>query len=268
MHAVIPFLLRHGYWLLVANVFAEQVGLPIPAFPVLLAMGALAGIGEFSMWVAFVLAISAALASDVIWYRLGRKRGHSILNLLCRVSLEPASCVNNTKTLFARLGARALLVSKFVPGLGAAAAPMSGLTHMPPAKFLAADVTGAALWVGTYLALGYLFRNQLELVGEKAGQMGSWLLLIIALLFSAYIGWKYYQRRRFIRGLRVGRVTPEELMRMMQAGEEVALVDLRHELEVEHDRVKLPGAIWITLQQLEERHGEIPRDRDIVLYCS
>jgi len=99
-----------------------------------------------------------------------------------------------------------LLVSKFVPGLGAAAAPMSGLTRMPPAKFLAADVTGAALWSGTYLALGYIFRNQLELVGEKAQQMGSWLLLVIVLLLSAYIGWKYYQRRRFILSLRAERV--------------------------------------------------------------
>jgi len=268
MHAVIPFLLRHGYWVLVANVFAEQVGLPIPAFPVLLAMGALAGIGEFSIWAAFGLAISAALASDVIWYRLGRTRGHSILNLLCRVSLEPASCVSNTKTLFGRLGARALLVSKFVPGLGAAAAPMAGLTRMRPLKFFAADVTGAALWSGAYLTLGYIFRNQLELVGEKAQQMGSWLLLIIALLLAAYIGWKYYQRRSFILGLRVARVTPQELMRMMDAGEEVALVDLRHQMEVEHDSVKLPGAIWITLEELEQRHEEIPRDRDIVLYCS
>src|SRR5260370_20401796 len=139
---------------------------------------------------------------------------------------------------------------------------------MPRAKFLAADASGAALWVGTYLALGYLFRNQLELVGEKAGQMGSWLLLIIALLFSGYIGWKYYQRRRFIRGLRVGRVTPQELMRMLEAGEDVALGDLRHQIEVEHDSVKLPGAILITLEELEQRHREIPRDRDIVLYCS
>src|SRR5260370_39821863 len=98
---------------------------------------------------------------------------------------------------------------------------------MPRAKFLAADASGAALWVGTYLALGYLFRNQLELVGEKAGQMGSWLLLIIALLFSAYIGWKYYQRRRFIRGLRVGRVTPEEVLRTLEAGECVAQWQLR-----------------------------------------
>src|SRR4029077_20239572 len=112
------------------NVFAEQVGLPIPAFPVLLAMGALAGLGNFSIWLALLLAVCAALSSDLIWYRLGRTRGHSILNLLCRVSLEPDSCVSNTKTLFGKLGARALLIAKFVPGLGATTAPLSGLTRM------------------------------------------------------------------------------------------------------------------------------------------
>jgi membrane protein DedA with SNARE-associated domain len=268
MHAVLPFLLRHGYWVLALNVFAEQLGLPVPAFPVLLAVGALAGLGDFSFWTSLLLAVTAALASDLIWYRLGRTRGHSILNLLCRVSLEPDSCVSNTKTLFGKLGARALLIAKFVPGLGATTAPLSGLTRMPLRKFLPADAAGAALWSATYLTAGYAFRNQLERAGEQAERMGSWLLLILAGGLAAYIAWKYYQRRRFIRGLRVARIAPEELMRMITAGEEVAVVDLRHSLEVEQDNVKLPGAIWITLPDLEARHEEIPRDRDIVLYCS
>ena len=92
MHGIIPFLLRHGYWVLFANVLAEQAGLPIPAIPVMLAMGALAGLGNFSFATALALAICAALTSDLIWFRLGRVRGHSILNLLCRISLEPDSC--------------------------------------------------------------------------------------------------------------------------------------------------------------------------------
>lgn len=268
MHAVIPFLLRHGYWVLVVNVFAEQVGLPIPAFPVLLAVGALAGLGYFSFWISLLLAVSAALASDLIWYRLGRTRGHSILNLLCRVSLEPDSCVSNTKSLFGKLGARALLIAKFVPGLGATTAPLSGLTRMPLYKFVLADAAGATLWSATYLAVGYMFRNQLERAGEQAERMGSWLLAILAGGLATYIGWKYYQRRRFIRDLRVARITPEELMEMITSGMDVAVVDLRHSLDVEHDNVKLPGAIWITMQELESRHEEIPRDRDVVLYCS
>src|SRR5579871_4264838 len=182
MHGIIPFLLRHGYWVLFVNVFTEQAGLPIPAVPVLLAMGALAGLGNFSFAAALGLALCAALLSDLIWFRLGRVRGHSILNLLCRMSLEPDSCVSNTKTLFARLGARALLVAKFVPGLGATAAPLAGLTRMNPWKFFSADTAGAILWSGTYLVTGYLFRNQLELAAEQAGRLGSFLLLLIAII--------------------------------------------------------------------------------------
>jgi membrane protein DedA with SNARE-associated domain len=268
MHGVIPFLVRHGYWVLALNVFAEQIGLPIPSFPVLLGMGALAGLGNFSIWISLALAVGAALASDVIWYRLGRVRGHSILNLLCRVSLEPDSCVSNTKTLFGKLGARALLIAKFVPGLGATAAPLAGLTRMSWWKFLAADATGSMLWGAVYLAIGYLFRDQLERVAEELGNMGSWLLLILGTLLAAYIAWKYIQRQRFIRGLRVARITPEALLKMIEAGQEIAVVDLRHELEVENDNVKVPGAIWMTLAELETRHDEIPRDRDVILYCS
>ncbi len=268
MHAVIPFLLRHGYWVLVVNVFAETLGLPVPAFPVLLGMGALAGLGNFNIWIALALAIFAALTSDLIWFRLGHVRGHSILNLLCRMSLEPDSCVSNTKSLFGKLGARALLIAKFIPGLGATAAPLAGLTRMSPLKFIAADAAGAAAWSATYLVAGFLFRNQLEYVAEQAGRMGSFLLLVLGGLLAAYVAWKYYQRRRFIRGLRVARITPEELMRMITSGEDIAVVDLRHQLEVENDNVKLPGAIWIAMGELEDRHEEIPRDKDVVLYCS
>jgi membrane protein DedA with SNARE-associated domain len=268
VHGIIAFLLRHGYWVLFANVLAEQAGLPIPAIPVMLAMGALAGLGNFSLAAALALAICAALASDLVWFRLGRVRGHSILNLLCRISLEPDSCVSNIQTVFRRFGALALLFAKFVPGLNTAAAPMAGLTRMRFLKFLAADITGALVWSGTYLAIGYLFRDQLEDAAEYAGRMGSWLVLVLMILLAAYIAWKYYQRQRFIRELRVDRVTPEELLKMIESGEDLAVVDLRRALEVEHDNAKVPGAIWIDLDELEAREQEIPREKDVILYCS
>jgi len=268
MHGVIPFLLRHGYWVLFVNVFAEQVGLPVPAFPVLLAMGALAGLGNFSFWIALLLAVCASLCSDLLWFRLGRTRGHSILNLLCRVSLEPDSCVSNTKSLFTRLGARSLLIAKFVPGLGATAAPLAGLTRMPMLKFLPADVAGAALWSASYLTVGFIFRDQLEAAGEQAQRMGSWLLLVMATILAAYVALKYHQRVRFLRDLRVARITPEELMSIITSGTEVTVVDLRRTIEVEIDKTKLPGAIWIDLDELENRYQEIPADREVILYCS
>ena len=268
MHGIIPFLLRHGYWVLFVNVLADQAGLPVPAVPVLLAMGALSGLGNFSLAVSLALAVGASLVCDLVWFRLGRVRGHSILNLLCRVSLEPDSCVSNTKGLFRRVGALAMLFAKFVPGLNTAAAPMAGLTRMHFVLFLSTDIAGATAWSATYLGVGYIFRSQLEHAAEQAGRMGSWLVLVLLGLLAAYVGWKYYQRRRFIRELRVARVTPEELKEMMESGEELAVVDLRRSLEVEHDNLKLPGAIWIDLDELENREQEIPRDKDIILYCS
>jgi membrane protein DedA with SNARE-associated domain len=268
MHGVVSFLLRHGYWVLFVNVLAEQAGLPIPAIPVLLAMCALAGLGNFSFAMALALALCAALASDLMWFNLGRIRGHSILNLLCRLSLEPDSCVSNIQSVFRKFGALALLFSKFVPGLNTAAAPMAGLTRMRFLKFLAADITGSIVWSGTYLAMGYLFRDQLEDAAEHAGRMGSWLLLVLIILLAGYIGWKYYQRQRFIRELRVDRVTPEQLKKMMESGEDLTIVDLRRSLEVEYYNVKLPGAIWIDLDELENREQEIPREKDVILYCS
>jgi membrane protein DedA with SNARE-associated domain len=268
VRTLFDFLLHYGYWVLFANVLIEQIGLPVPAAPVLLAMGALSGLGAFSLTLSFGLAIVAALCSDLIWYRLGFQRGGRILSLVCRLSLEPDSCVSNTKNTFAKWGAYSFLFAKFVPGLNAVAAPMAGLTRMPLRKFLGADVLGAAAWSGAYLGAGYLFRNQLEKAAESASRMGAALLVLILCLLGGYIGWKYYQRVRFIRDLRVARVTPEELKRMLDAGEDVTIVDLRNVLEFQREGLKIPGAIRMDMQEVEARHEEIPRERDIILYCS
>ena len=265
---MIPFLLKHGYWVLVLNVFAEQLGLPVPSFPVLLAMGALAGLGSRSFEVSLLLATFTAMTCDVIWFRLGRSRGRTILNMLCRLSLEPDTCVSNTKGLFSRFGAPALLFSKFVPGLGAAAAPLAGLTRMPAWKFLAADGAGSAIWSGAYLGAGFLFRNQLEDAAEAVRRTGSGVLLALIGLLALYISWKYYQRQRFIRELRIARVRPDELRKMIESGCEIVIVDLRRAMEVQQDPVKLPGALWIAAEELNERHEEIPREKEVVLYCS
>jgi membrane protein DedA with SNARE-associated domain len=268
MRAVLDFLLRHGYWVLFVNVLAEQMGLPLPTLPVFLAMGALAGLGHFSFAAALGLAVGATLLADITWYNLGRTRGMKILRLLCRISLEPDSCVSNTKRTFGRLGAYALLVAKFVPGLSAVAPPMAGLTKMRPLKFITADAAGATLWCTSYLLLGFLFRNQLEDVLDAMGRMGSRLLLLIGILLGAYIAIKYVQRQLFFRKLRVARITPEKLMRMLEAGEDVAVVDMRHSIEIENDAVKLPGAIWMNIEALEAHADELPQDKDVILYCS
>src|SRR5713101_7854818 len=168
MHHFVDFLLHHGYSVLFAFVLAEQIGLPIPALPMLLAMGALAGAGRLSFAAALALAVAASVSADTIWYWMGRKRGYAVLNLLCRIALEPDSCVRQTENVFSRFGAGSLLFAKFVPGLSTAAPPLAGLFRMPLPRFLLADTAGAAIWVLTFSGVGYIFRAQLEEAAEYA----------------------------------------------------------------------------------------------------
>jgi len=262
------FLLKYGYWVLFFNVLAEQVGIPLPTMPVFLAMGALAGLGNFSFAAAVAISLVATMCADLMWFYLGRTRGTSILNLICRISLEPDSCVSNTKNQFQKRGAYSLLFAKWVPGLSTVAPPLAGLTRMPVRRFLAFDVLGVLIWCTSYLLAGYIFRNQLEDVAHALSNYGGRVGILALVLLASYIGWKYYQRRRFIHELRMARVTPKELMDMIVAGEDLVIIDLRNALELEFNGQKLPGALWIDLQDLEQRHEEIPREKEVIVYCS
>jgi len=268
MHHLLQSLVRPSYSVLFALVFAEQMGLPIPSAPVLMAAGALAGTGRLSLVAAILVAVVAAMAADAIWYVLGWFRGHAILKLLCRISLEPDSCVRRTENAFADRGGRVLLFSKFVPGLGAAAMPLAGMLRMRLRSFLPWESAGALIWVSSFAVGGFLFSRQIERAIAIVLGFGSWLGLIVILPIGAYIGWKYYERQKFIRGLHIARITPEELKRKLDAGEDLAVIDLRHAIEFDADGVKVPGAIHIDPQEIETRHVEIPRDRDLVLYCT
>jgi membrane protein DedA with SNARE-associated domain/rhodanese-related sulfurtransferase len=265
MQETIDFLIRHGYWVLFGITMAEQMALPIPAIPALLAMGALAGTGRFSFGTAMLFAIAGATLADNIMYTLGRRKGHSLLRLLCRLSLEPDSCVSATRFWFRKLGSWAVVVAKLFPGLTTIAAPMAGLSKMPWWRFALADLTGSVVWSVTYMSLGYIFRAQLEEVAAAVVRLGSWLAAVIFGLMGLWIAYKLWQRRRFLRSLHVARIRPEELKDRLL---DVVLVDLRSPSEVDWDGLKIPGALWFDRSDLESRQAEIPRDRDVVLYCT
>src|SRR5580692_5815792 len=224
MHHPMEFLLRHGYPLLFAAVLAEQLGAPLPSGPILLAMGALVGTGKYTWTEALSLSVVACMIADGVWYGIGRRKGSSVLKLLCRISLEPDSCVSSTRQWFKRLGGWALVIAKFVPGLSTVAPPMAGLSKMPWWKFMGADGLGGFLWAGAFLLLGHVFRAQLEDVLAYAARLGGALITVLAAVLTLWIGWKYYQRRKFIKGLRVARIRPEELKEELN---DVVILDLR-----------------------------------------
>jgi len=259
------FLIRHGYAVLFGWVLLEQMGLPIPAAPLLIAAGALARAGKMNLTFALALALIAVILADLFWYSLGRYRGGRILKLLCRISLEPDSCVRRTENLFVRHGVHSLLVAKFVPGLNTAAPSLAGIFRMPVRRFMIFDSLGAFLWVVSVTSLGLIFSDQLE---QIALRWSGWLVAVLAGSLAAYVLWKFIQRRRFIRRLRIARITPKELMDKLTAGETISIVDLRQPMDIEAFPQMIPGALRIAMEEIEERHAEIPRDRDVVLYCS
>jgi membrane protein DedA with SNARE-associated domain len=234
----------------------------------LMAAGVLAGMHQMNAALAIALAVGACMAADILWYEIGRTRGAKVLNLLCRISLEPDSCVRRTESLFAARGARSLLFAKFLPGLGTAAPPLAGMIGMKIRRFLLFDAAGAFFWAGGFIGLGFLFRKQLDLVAHYATRLGVGLFVMLVGSLAAYVGWKFLQRQRFLRKLRIARITPEELKAEIDRGEDVMIVDLRHSLDFETDPARIPGALHITSEEFDQRHQEIPRDRDIILYCT
>jgi membrane protein DedA with SNARE-associated domain/rhodanese-related sulfurtransferase len=262
------FLIDHGASVLFWIVFVEQVGLPIPAIPLLIAAGALVGAGKMSVATALLIPVAASLPPDMAWYYLGRFKGGKVLGFLCRLSLEPDSCVRSTENLFHQHGARALLIAKFVPGFSTVAPPLAGIVGMTAATFLFYDAVGALIWAGVGTGVGALFSNQLEQLAQLFDQARGLLLAIISVGLAGFIGYKFYHRQKFLRDLRMAKISVDELKQRLDAGDPITVVDVRHPLSLELDPETIPGALNLFLEEIDHRHREIPRDRDIVLYCT
>jgi membrane protein DedA with SNARE-associated domain/rhodanese-related sulfurtransferase len=261
-------LLRHGYTFLFSYVFAVQAGLPIPADPLLLIMGALVGDGQYSLWLSFTTATIGALAGDYFWYELGRMRGRSILRLLCKMSLEPDTCVRKTESQLSTRGLWTLLFAKFVPGVSLVSMPLAGAIRMPRARFLITDLAGCMLWCGSYLVAGQIFHRQITWLIERIGLLGRQAGEIALILLAIFAGWKYFQRWRLRRELRINRITPQEAFDLLSNGEPVTLVDLRNPAEIEQEGFKIAGARVLRAADLRDRSHEIPDDHAVILYCS
>ncbi|HEX8926032.1 MAG TPA: VTT domain-containing protein [Terriglobales bacterium] len=252
-----------GLWVL-----AVQLGVPLPASPVLLGVGALAGQGKLSLPGAIVISAAAVFAADSAWYEFGRRRGAGVLSVLCRISLEPDSCVRRTEGVYHRYGAPVLLVAKFIPGLATVAPPMAGIFSLARWRFALYTAGAGVLWSGVYLGLGYAFSDQLELAMNYVSSVGWGVAAVVIAGLGAFIATKWIERRNFLRALIADRITPEELKARLDDNSAVAIVDLRHALDSLADPRTLPGALRIDPDELEARYKEIPGEGEVILYCT
>ena len=269
MQTLVTLLEHYGLWLVFANVLALQCGLPVPAYPTLIVVGALTGRGEFT--VAQVIAVSAAacLVADFAWYFAGARHGRRVLRLMCRLSLSPDSCVRQTENIYERWGAPSLVVAKFVPGFAAVATSMAGMVRTPLGSFALFDAIGALLWSGVAVAMGWTFRNAVGDVLAVLSAAGHWGLIALIVALALFIAVKALQRYQLIRSLRMSRVSVDELNDLLAQGAPPLIVDVRSLSSQQRGRI--PGAVWIDSHAFDESlraRGLSDRiGQDVIVYC-
>lgn len=268
MPIALNFFIRYGYLVIFLWVLTEQLGIPVPSTPLLLTAGTLTATHKLHLALVLGSALAASLIADSVWYAFGKRYGSAVVRMVCRLSFESSACVRKTEDYFGKRGAAALLVAKFIPGLGAVAAPIAGQIGMAYGKFAICDAGGILLWALTVTLGGRFFGDILKRHPNALSWTAHFFGAIFALLFLSFLVWKMLQRRAFLRSVRMARLEPRDLKRMLDCGQPVFIVDLRHPLDYLPDPRTLPGALSLTPDKLVQQSDQIPRDREVVLFCT
>ena len=259
---------QYGLPIVFANVFVDQIGLPVPAMPTLILAGAIAATGTLGLAPLFVAAVLACIVPDCVWFLVGRRYGMRVLKTLCRISLEPDSCVNQTQSRFERWGINSLMIAKFVPGLAIIAPPLAGAMRIGWPRFLILSAIGGASWVGSGLAAGVLFKTQIQSVLVHLDRIGSVTGSVVAAALIGYVFYKWWERRRFYKELRMARISVADLYALIEAGEQPIVVDVRSQTARTLQPRWIPGAIHVPVDDVGRHIADLPRDREIVVYCT
>lgn len=265
---MLALLMQHGYAVVFGVILLENLGLPLPGLALLLIAGALAGVGNLAVPLIILAGIAGALLGDLVWYALGRWRGRPVLGFLCRLSLNPDTCVGNTERFFLRHGMPTLLVAKFLPGLNTIAPPLMGTLRAGVGRFLAFDAGGAVIFTVATVGAGYLLGGEMvDRAQAAAAQLGVWMgwgFLVFGMVYSA---WRFAHRLRVRKTLRTVGLAPAELRRRQEEGERIVVLDVRSALAVREKPRTIPGAIRAGLDELDGLAATLPADRTIVTYC-
>lgn len=263
-------ILRTSYPMLFAVVLARQLCLPVPAVLFLLAAGVLIGSGGLNLLSVVAVGILGCLLGDLAWYEAGRLKGNKVLRVLCSLAPNPRLYAYKARTIFARYGVRSIVVAKFVPGLDAVAPPLAGMSKVSRPRFLAYDAVGSALWSGFYVGLGYLFRKRVDLVTLYTSRVGSAIIFSLVALFVLYAGRQSFLLLKMVLKLRLARITPQQLKRRLEAGDEILIIDLQTFTDEDSQALYgIPGAVLVDPFRLRGRESiRLRNGVDVVLYCS
>jgi membrane protein DedA with SNARE-associated domain/rhodanese-related sulfurtransferase len=268
MHLTVQFFLEYSFAILFVWVLVEQLGVPFPSTPIILTAGAFTATHHMGIGTIVLAVMLGCAVADSIWFRLGNRFGGPVTHWICKFSLEAASCVRKTEDILTRHGPVALLFAKFIPGLNTMAAPLAGQSKMKYRVFMLYDMGGSFVWASSLVLIGRFFgdairRNQAVLHWLNRSAIVLVILVAIGLLVARLV-----RQQQFLRKIRTLRIEPTELKAMMDRGDNLYIIDLRHPLDILPDPRILPGAVQLRPNDLIARNSEIPRDRDIVLYCT
>jgi membrane protein DedA with SNARE-associated domain len=268
MEEMTGLLAQHGLALVFVNVLLTQGGLPVPAVPILIVAGAFVSQGQIALAPLVLVTVAASLIGDTLWYFAGWRYGYRILRTLCRVAIEPDSCVKQTETIFERWGAPSLILAKYIPGFSTVAPPLAGTMRLGLPAFLAYSAVGALLWAGLPIALGAVFHTEVESALGWLESMGAGAAAVIAAVALLYAGIKAVERYLLIRFLRMVRISVDELRDLLRQDVKPVVLDVRSVTARKLDPRRIPGAIPVDIAAPQAALAAVPPDRDVVVYCS
>ena len=268
MRTLIDLLVQNSLGWVFLFTLAARVGLPVPAAPLLVVAGGLAASQLISWPLVLLVSIAANLIGDGIWYEAGRRHGHRVMRLLCKISLSPDSCVRQSESLIQRWGGRSLLAAKFLPGISVVAAPMAGALHMSVTRFVAFDVLAGAVWSAVFLALGFVLADQIQQVLDMLASAGLVALGALLLLAVGLVLRRWWMRQRFLRDAQSLRIDVDGAAAMVDQGLDPLFIDVRSKGSRSIDPRSIPGAVLTELGRLHEHAPQLPQDRELVLYCN
>lgn len=273
MPIALEFFVHYAYGILFLWVLVEQLGVPVPTVPLLLTAGTLTATHRLHAVPVMLSVLAACVIADSVWYFAGVRYGGRVVRLICRLSLEASTCVRKTEGYFGRHGGTTLLFAKFIPGLSAVAPPIAGQTGMPYLRFLAYDLAGSTIWASAYVFGGRFFGDFAKRFTPLLRFLGHYGVLLFGLMVLGFVLRRMWRQREFLKTLREALVTAGELQTIVADAKAAELhppyiVDLRSPLDYLSDPRVIPGAVRISPGELG-RHSEIlPRDRDVILYCT